>query len=160
VVILACCCLLHEKHDEGHFSHECLIIVTCSKHNVQEAQKRNCHLVDKNQDPLRTTATTVSLFFFFYFIDLKLGTSHERFTFLRVKVSCLLPTAVSFMLLVPECSSSFRRSSREALEEHTCCSDAAYQTIYTEYSQRVLAQRLLPVFWLCNVLTFCFKPCF
>lgn len=40
-----------------------------------------------------------------------------QLTFLRVKVSCLLPTAVSATLLVQEFSSDFRRSSREALRE-------------------------------------------
>lgn len=44
------------------------------------------------------------------------GPSRQTFTFLRVKVSCLLPTAVLATLLVPECSSNFKRSSNEALE--------------------------------------------
>lgn len=39
------------------------------------------------------------------------------FTFLRVNVSCLLPTALSAMLLVPECSSNFSRSSKDVLEK-------------------------------------------
>ena len=69
----------------------------------------------------------VCLFSFLYFNALRNGVlgeeqrmvhQREQFTFLRVKVSCLLPTAVSAMLLVPECSSNFRRSSREALGEH------------------------------------------
>lgn len=61
-----------------------------------------------------------------------------QFTFLRVKVSCLLPTAVSAMLLVPECSSSLRRSSKEALEEHTHSSDTIYQIVYIVCSQTVV----------------------
>lgn len=44
--------------------------------------------------------------------------STSKFTFWSVKVSCLLPTALSAMLLVPECSSNFNRSSNEALQRH------------------------------------------
>lgn len=43
----------------------------------------------------------------------------EQFTFWSVKVSCLLPTALSAMVLVPECSSNFKRSSSEALQHHS-----------------------------------------
>ena len=42
-----------------------------------------------------------------------------RFTFWSVKVSCLLPTALSGMLLVPECSSNLNRSSNEALQDNS-----------------------------------------
>lgn len=65
------------------------------------------------------------------------GAPREHFTFLRVKVSCLLPTAVSAMLLVPECSSYFRRSSKEALEEHTHIT----QTQYTNSIQRAVRKQ-------------------
>lgn len=43
------------------------------------------------------------------------------FTFLRVNVSCLLPTALSAMLLVPECSSNFSLSSKDVLEKDAHC---------------------------------------
>lgn len=47
---------------------------------------------------------------------LQLPRERVCFTFLSVNVSCLLPTALSAKLLVPECSSNFSRSSRDALQ--------------------------------------------